>query len=582
MGIGEKKRSSILWKIMIPVIVMGLAGAVTAYAGISGVYGMRRSSQKVTDESMPVQQGLYQILAKFEQCQKYGLSYCSAGEDQGLKDYLYGSFDGLFAELEEAEQSVIAYSGVFSPEDQEKIDGTFRALDAALDELMELVKQSDSDPAAVFVRMNERMNVWENEIGGALTALGDINQAHINTVMEEQTRMFRSRMMMGILLFWVLMGAFLLTVIIVLRSVVMPLKRQQQQLYGVIDGINSGRGDLTERLTVKSSDEIGESARCVNEFLGTLQKIMAKIIDNSNRLDGVVGKVAGHVSSSNDSANDISAIMEELSATMEEVAATTSSVSEHTAEVESRVESVSQQTDTLTAYAQEMKVRADDLARGAKENMENTGGMIAGITEEVTRALENSRSVEKVAQLTEEILGISRQTNLLALNASIEAARAGDAGRGFSVVAEEIRELADSSRETAGNIQRINLQVINAVDELVDSSRRIVTYINESILPDYQGFVESGEQYSRDAAHVDESMAACADEVRIIRNNMAEVAEAVDGINQAVDESARGVTNAAVNIDSLVHSIAEVNNQMEENGQVARALKEEAENFAKV
>ena len=218
----------------------------------------------------------------------------------------------------------------------------------------------------------------------------------------------------------------------------------------------------TKRVTVKSMDEIGQSSIGINHFIETLQNIMSNIISNSNVLDGVVGNVASSVAASSDNANDISAIMEELSATMEEVSATTNSVSENTTAAEGKVQKMADQTKVMSQYAQDMKKRATELEHTATENMNSTNEMIGEITTEMNQALENSKSVEKVAQLTADILSISSQTNLLALNASIEAARAGEAGKGFAVVADEIRQLADSSRETANNIQTINEQVIEA------------------------------------------------------------------------------------------------------------------------
>ena len=141
-----------------------------------------------------------------------------------------------------------------------------------------------------------------------------------------------------------------------------------------------------------------------------------------------------------------------------------------------------------------MKIRAAELENGAKENMEYTNRVVGEITSELQTALENSKSVDEVSKLTDEILSISSQTNLLALNASIEAARAGEAGKGFAVVADEIRQLADSSRETANNIQRINEMVIDAVKGLAASSEKIIAYINETVLPDYESFVNGGKQ----------------------------------------------------------------------------------------
>lgn len=118
-------------------------------------------------------------------------------------------------------------------------------------------------------------------------------------------------------------------------------------------------------------------------------------------------------------------------------------------------------------------------------------------------ALEDSRSVEKIKKLTQEIMSITNQTNLLSLNASIEAARAGEAGRGFAVVADEIRSLADSSAETAGNIQTISTQVTEVVDKLARSAEAILQFINEKVMKDYDDFENVVDRYQQDAESVD-------------------------------------------------------------------------------
>ena len=375
---------------------------------------------------------------------------------------------------------------------------------------------------------------------------------------------------------------FIMMMLVVVKAVINPLKEQQRALEEIILDIQAGKGDLTKRVVAGGNDEIGAMSADVNEFIETLQNIMSKIINNSNTLDGVVGNVAENVASSNDNANDISAIMEELSATMEEVSASTGDVSANTENIGQRVNKIADRTEEITEYAQEMKIRAAELENGAKENMEYTNRVVGEITSELQTALENSKSVDEVSKLTDEILSISSQTNLLALNASIEAARAGEAGKGFAVVADEIRQLADSSRETANNIQRINEMVIDAVKGLAASSEKIIAYINETVLPDYESFVNGGKQYNDDATKIDEDMAKYAHEVRQIKKRMREVTESIEGINNAIEDSSKGVTDAAISVDSLVQSISQVHGQMEETSAVAKNLKDESENFINV
>ena len=109
------------------------------------------------------------------------------------------------------------------------------------------------------------------------------------------------------------------------------------------------------------------------------------------------------------------------------------------------------------------------------------------------------------------------------MNASIEAARAGDAGKGFAVVAEEIRQLADSSRQTANRIQEINGIVTNAVHNLSGNANNLVDYLNESILPEFKNFVDSGVQYRENATYIESVMNEFTEKTDALKNAMDEL-----------------------------------------------------------
>ena len=579
---------SVKSKILLPVAILGLISVIIAFIGLSSVTTVQNKSKDISEKGLEATILLDDLNLKFSDCQKLVLAYI--GNPPMHPDIMKSQYEVLAEKLVEFQDSVakdqeklLGMEGYFSPDELELMKATFDRMNQAEEETVQIVQTyAARNQIGALTMANTCMDDWRSNIADNLETLTMKNSEKVNIAIAQQSRMAVKAQFLSIGLLAVALVVFIIVVLIVLNEVVKPLQNQRKELNAIIEEINAGQGDLTKRVSVRSHDEIGQASDNINHFIETLQNIMSNIINNSNVLDGVVGNVAESVSSSSDSANDISAIMEELSATMEEVSATTSTVSENTVSADGRIREMNEQTKVISKYAQEMRERAEALENTATENMNNTSRVIGEITEEMNLALENSKSVEKVAQLTDDILSISSQTNLLALNASIEAARAGEAGKGFAVVADEIRQLADSSRETANNIQTINEQVIDAVQGLVKSSEKIITYINESVLPDYQSFVEGGQQYSTDANHIDTTMDECSNMAGEIQATMAKITDAIEGINRAVEESANGVTDAAVSIDSLVQSISTVSGQMEENSAVAKNLKEESSSFVNV
>lgn len=575
-----KKKSSVIAKLIIPVAVLGCIAIMIAGVSLYSITAVQKESNQISGEGVRATICMDEINLAFANTQKLTLALC-AEPSKDLYEYVASQLTEYQSNVDSYEKELLAMDHYFTADDIQLMNETFDLLTEAQGTTVELMQTAMAgDSAAAVAKANSVMTEWSDTIAVNMDTLISRNDELVKQNIQEQKDLYNQNMILSLILLAISFVAFVMVVVVIIKTVVKPLRKQTSELTEIIDEIKGGHGDLTKRVTVKSMDEIGQSSIGINHFIETLQNIMSNIISNSNVLDGVVGNVASSVAASSDNANDISAIMEELSATMEEVSATTNSVSENTTAAEGKVQKMADQTKVMSQYAQDMKKRATELEHTATENMNNTNEMIGEITTEMNQALENSKSVEKVAQLTADILNISSQTNLLALNASIEAARAGEAGKGFAVVADEIRQLADSSRETANNIQTINEQVIEAVQGLVVSSEKIVGYINENILPDYRAFVQGGQQYNDDATHIDNTMAEYAGEAQDILATMMEMTEAIEGISRAVEESANGVTDAATNIDSLVQSMSTVNGQMEENSTVAKNLKEESAAFA--
>ncbi len=401
----------------------------------------------------------------------------------------------------------------------------------------------------------------------------------VQTLLENQTKLFEGMKSSNTAKMIIAVLSTILVISVSIFGVLRPLLAMNRKLKGMISDIEAGKGDLTQRVTERGKDEIGQLAVGINAFIATLQQTMNQVTISSDKLHTVVDNVVGKVSEVNAGSMDISANMEELSATMEEISASVATIRESTQSANEKVDALTVATKDLVNYANAMQQRAEALEQTAVDNKQNTGEVVKENIAKLRKAIEDSKKVERINELTNDILQISGQTNLLALNASIEAARAGEAGKGFAVVADEIRVLADSSKQTADDIQEINKLVVAAVQELTDCSGAIVTYINESILPDYDGFVDSGKQYNEDAVHVNDIVTEFYRMAEILMHAVDEINRTVSGIATAIEESTESVTDVTEHANALVEDINAVTDEMGENKAIAEVLHAETERF---
>ena len=215
------------------------------------------------------------------------------------------------------------------------------------------------------------------------------------------------------------------------------------------------------------------------------------------------------------------------------------------------------------------------MEKSAQASMEETSTKSAQMLKSLNQAIEQSKSVDQINTLTSELLSISQQTRLIALNASVEAANAGSAGKGFGVVAREVRDLANSSQEAANRIQAINNVVTSAVYNLSENAQQLVDYMSQSVLTEFQEFVKSGSQYKEDAAYIRQTMDEFHERTERLRNSMSEIADSVSTITKAIDEGAKGIVGVADNTRDLAVDMEDITQQMGLNQEVVEGLEKE-------
>lgn len=374
-------------------------------------------------------------------------------------------------------------------------------------------------------------------------------------------------------------GICLILAILILTIIVSRITKGLMQVNAKIYDLVHNEGDLTQKLDVRSGDELELIAGNVNELLAYIRKIMIGISSGSMRLMSSSRKMVDHLSSADESITDVSATMQEMSAAMEETTSSLNQITEAIDEIYSSVERIAGNADAGKVSSQEMESRAsganDAAAEGEKKANIETEKMAASLNEKIAK----SKSVEQIEVLTSNIIEITEQTNLLALNASIEAARAGEAGRGFAVVADEIGKLASNSADAAAKIRQVSAEVIQAVDELAEGSQQMIEFVRNSTEEGFGGLVATSENYATDANAMRAMMEQFAQTAEELRSTMDGIRESISAVNIAVEESAKGIAGVSESSVQLTGNVNDIQSEASDNNGIAEDLATEVGKF---
>lgn len=374
-------------------------------------------------------------------------------------------------------------------------------------------------------------------------------------------------------------GICLALAVLILIVIVSRITKGLMQVNAKIYDLVHNEGDLTQKLDVRSGDELELIAGNVNELLAYIRKIMIEISSGSNRLMSSSRKMVDHLTSADASITDVSATMQEMSAAMEETTSSLNQITDAVEEIYSSVESIAGNANAGNASAQDMESRASQANETAQAGQQKANTETEKMAELLREKIARSKSVEQISVLTSNIIEITEQTNLLALNASIEAARAGEAGRGFAVVADEIGKLAGNSADAATKIRQVSAEVIQAVDELAEGARQMIEFVRTSTEEGFGGLVATSENYATDANAMRAMMGQFSQTAEELRNTMDGIREAISAVNIAVEESAKGIAGVSESSVQLSGNVNDIQSEASDNNGVAENLATEVGRF---
>ena len=570
---GKKKLSTKL--ILIPVFIVGFVSVVSSGLSLKNLSKVNDAASQIVDNSMVGAELLNDIEMETVNIHTLALSHIISTDLSSMID--------IVSEVRNHEDKLDDYNPYVTLE-------TKRSYKIICDNYTSLVKECGNVMAYSAAGKNEE--AYKTANGSIAKYTKNIEKAissmreHVNSVTQGERKSlestYRASVVTCTFTIAVSIIALLFVVFAVVTMVIKPLLRTQKEINGIIVNIDNKKGDLTQRVTPINNAEVDAVGKGINVFMTKLQAIFKAVVTNSARMERVVDDVRQSVQTSNSSVSDLSALTEELSATMQDISENASVINTNTDNVAKEVELIAEKTDELTGYTKDMKAHAQSMESVARTHMESTDRKVSEILEVLQKAIEDSNSVKQVNSLTNDILNIASQTNLLALNASIEAARAGEAGRGFAVVASEISQLAAASQEAANNIQRINAVVTNSVNNLSDNANGLVSYINDSILPEFERFVESGVEYNDKASFIEGTMTDFKEKTDSLKQSMLEISSSINTISHAINEGVNGVVSAADSTQLIVEDMDNISHKMDENYEIADSLKKETSIFIKL
>lgn len=337
--------------------------------------------------------------------------------------------------------------------------------------------------------------------------------------------------------------------------------------------LTMSEGDFTAGLNEKYAgrrDEIGELARGFKKINDNVAGIIKNVIQEAKRVEQANSVTGENMARLTDQISVMASITQDLSAKMEETSAMAEEMNATTTEIESAIESIAVKAQQGAESAGEVSSRADGLRKSAEESQKSAQDILRNNEARLREAIEKSRAVERINVLSDAILEIASQTNLLALNAAIEAARAGESGSGFAVVAEEIRKLAESSRETATEIQNITQQVLESVHHLSESSEQVLSFLDGKVAKDYDMLVETGKQYNKDVHMIDEMVTEFSATSQELYSSVQSIIKAINDVSRAAVEGASDTMEMANETNLVAQRSQEVLEQV-------KAVKESAE-----
>lgn len=327
------------------------------------------------------------------------------------------------------------------------------------------------------------------------------------------------------------------------------------------------------------NDEFGKTGKALAKAQNNIKSILKIIMNNSQDMSASSEELSAIVQELSTKFKDIDNSTKEISKSVEENSSSSQQITASIEEVDSSINELSTKASKANKVSNSAKDRSTEIKNRVKTSLENSKNIYKEKSSSILKAIEDGKIVSNIKVMADTIAGIADQTNLLALNAAIEAARAGEHGKGFSVVAEEVRQLAQKSSEAVIGIQDTIERVQNAFRNLSDNSSDILKFFNEDLLKQFNYFENVGDKYYEDADFINNmssEIASMAEQLTATIDQVSEATQVISGLAQKSLENTDTIKN---NVEDVTNSMEQVAGTSESQADMAQGLNEIVQKF---
>lgn len=376
-------------------------------------------------------------------------------------------------------------------------------------------------------------------------------------------------------------GIIMLIALLFSTSILIYLSRYVKKAISNIQDVVSGveDGDLTRHAEVLYPDDLGRITQGLNHSVTHIRELVSNVSSTSTQMGSLSENLSATIEEITASMNEIDTNSKEVAMGSTTLSATTEQINATAIEVLDSTEKLNEKTKYSLNFSQEVKERAIDIKETAIQAFSTARNLYDDKQKLVLEAIQAGQIVSEVKVMSDTIADIADQTNLLALNAAIEAARAGEQGKGFAVVADEVRKLAEQSSETVHRIQIVTSEVEKAFKNVSTNAQDLLHFIDNKVTPDYELFQNSGIQYEEDAMYFNTLISEVTTFVGTMKSSMLEIQKAIENVSTVAMESSDHSNGIANSISETLQAIQHVAESSVQTASIAEKISQQLNNF---